>query len=101
MVYLTPPGRVEHRGGNHPLFGRLKLTRGVSLLKEDGVYRQVQYPTAEEIDAAEAAYLGGHVYEVPIDEVIALDGAGYGDYVTYLFEYGMDIFGVGPYGGEA
>jgi len=57
----------------HPLFGRLSITRGVSLLKESGVYRQVDGPSAEEIANADITYLGGHVYEIDAGEAEPAD----------------------------
>lgn len=96
MATFTPPGRVEHRG-NHPLFGRLRFTQGVSLLKEGGIYRQVEIPTYEELVAADVTYVGGHTYEIGPDEAAALIAAGYGDYIDFGIQYGP--YGLGPYGG--
>lgn len=50
---------------------------GVTVLKEDGTYRMKRFPTIDEIAAADAAYLGGHIYEVDEDEATALVAAGY------------------------
>jgi len=79
---FSPPGRLEHWPVMHPLFGRLSIMRGVSLLKESGVYRQTSEPLAEEIAAAEITYLGGHVYEVTAEEAAALTAAGYGNWMV-------------------
>lgn len=79
---FTPPGRLERRGGTHPLFARMSIVRGVSLLKTDGLYEQVQYPTAEQVDAADITYLGGHVYSIDSAEAADLTSAGYGDWIT-------------------
>lgn len=86
MYLFTPPGRLEHTGINHSLFGRMSLKRGVSLLKEDGSYRQVADPTAEEVASADVAYLGGHMYVIDDAEVVALTTAGYGEWVTEVGE---------------
>lgn len=96
---FTPPGRIE-RHGTHPLFGRLTLTRGVSLLKVGGLYRQVIDPSDEEIVAADIAYIGGHVYAVSNTEAAALIAAGYGEWVTNpnARGYGAGKFGVGQFG---
>ena len=81
MSRFSPPGRLERWPVVHPLFGRMSITRGVSLLKESGIYRQVDGPSAEEIAAADVAYLGGHVYEIDAAEVAALTAGGYGAWI--------------------
>lgn len=95
---FTPPGRVE-LFGDHPLFGRLPITRGVSLLKEGTTYRQVEDPSAEEVEAADAAYLGGHVYTINGSAAADLDAAGYGAWLTQV-GFGSGIYGSGIYGGN-
>lgn len=107
MIYFTPPSRLEHRG-KHPLFGRLLFRQGVSVLKESGGYRQVENPTDEECAAADAVYLGGHVYVVSAEEAESLDSAGYGAYLDGYYgdpggptPYGFGPYGAGPYGGTA
>lgn len=105
VAYLfSPPGRLERRGG-HPLFGRLSYPVGVSLLKEDGLFRQVEIPSPEEIEAADAAYIGGHDYIITdADEAQDLIDAGYGEWIRdYGYGsglYGEGVYGAGFYGGE-
>lgn len=99
MVYFTPPGRDEHRG-NHPLFGRLLFTQGVSLLKEDGFYRQVENPTDEEVAAAEKVYFGGREHDLTFEESVSLTDAGYGNWIL-TGPYGDGVYGAGAYGGAA
>lgn len=99
MYLFTPPSVLERTGINHPLFGRIRLAQGVSLLKEGGLYRQQRNPSTEEITAADIAYLGGHVYWVSVAEAHSLDTAGYGDFVFQTgHEYGSGAYGEGPYG---
>lgn len=100
MATFSPPGRLERRG-NHPLFGRLSRPVGVSLLKEDGFYRQVENPSNEEVAAAEEAFLGGFRYEITSAQADALTLAGYGDWVSgdVLVTYGDGLYGAGNYGG--
>ena len=98
MSRFSPPGRLERWLGTHPLFGRMSIMRGVSLLKESGVYRQTPEPSAEEIAAAEITYLGGHVYEIGAAEVLALIEAGYWDWVV-ADVYGSGVYGADTYGG--
>jgi len=100
VTYLfTPPSRVEHSGEKHPLWGRMRLNYGVSLLKKDGLYRQIEGPTSEEATAADVYYIGGHVYTVTQGEADELINAGYDTFVVWQQFYGMDDYGLGPYGG--
>lgn len=114
MAYLfIPPGRVEHHG-THPLFGRLTLNRGMSLVKTGGYYRQVSNPSDEDVAAAEVFYLGGHVYTVSDTAAADLRAAGYGEWLSPVVGpnppdpgggtetsglYGEDEYGAGAYGG--
>ena len=98
MSRFSPPGRLERWGVAHPLFGRMSIMRGVSLLKESGIYRQTSEPLAEEITAAEFTYLGGHVYEISAAEALALTAAGYGNWMV-VDVYGSGVYGAGTYGG--
>jgi hypothetical protein len=95
LYLFNPPGRVERRGEHH-FFGRLRLTQGLSLLKVDGFYRQVQDPSAEDVEAAQAAYLGGHRCLVSNAEATLLNSAGYGDWLTEV-GYGTGAYGVGNF----
>jgi hypothetical protein len=60
------------------LFVRVKLTRGITVLNNGGLYAAVRYPTQDEIAAATAAYQGGHEYEVTDEVRAALIAAGIG-----------------------
>lgn len=86
MSYLfTPPTRTErvprHLAANG-LIARLRWETGVTVLKEGGFYRQVVEPTAEECEAADAAYPGGRSYAITSAERDALVAAGYGAYIS-------------------
>lgn len=100
MRLFVPPGRLVRRQVDHPLFGRMRQMDGVTVLKEDGLYRQVQNPTPEEIEAAEAAYVGGHEYVISIEEADALTAAGYGEWIDAEYGYGAGDYGEGLYGGH-
>lgn len=107
-IYLFTPTTVYERiVSRHPLFGRMSLHRGVSLLRNGGIYRQVRNPGDEQIAAAEVAYVGGHVYEVSDEEAGRLREAGYGEWLALKptrpgpgAPYGTGAYGEGPYGGE-
>lgn len=75
--YFTPPTVNEGPAGANKLFYRYKLARGITVLKENGVYRQTRYPFTTELAQAEAAYVGGHKYEVSAAEKTSLEAAGY------------------------
>lgn len=95
---FTPPVEKFYLSDTHPLFRRVPLYVGTTILKENGMYRQVPYPVGtEEIDAAEVTYLGGHEYELTDQEVEDLTAAGYGAYIIGG-GYGQDAYGMGLYG---
>jgi len=78
MAYrFTTPTVSEGPAGEGRLFSRYRLVRGVSVLKIDGQYYQVRFPSAEEVQAAQVAYIGGYSYIVDAIEKAALEAAGY------------------------
>lgn len=81
MPFFTTPA-VREKWGRHRLFSRIGLDRGVTVLKNDGAYTQVSDPDPEDITAADAAYIGGRIYEISEDEADDLTEAGYGDYIS-------------------
>jgi hypothetical protein len=68
---------MEGPAGYNKLHYRMKLKRGISVLKENGVYRETRYPYIDELKAAEAYYLGGSRHEVTLAEKQSLEAAGY------------------------
>lgn len=81
VFVFTPPTYTERWPVDDVFFRRLTVRRSVSVLKESGFYRQAESPSAEEITAADVAYLGGHAYPVDEAEVLALTAAGYGEFI--------------------
>jgi hypothetical protein len=78
MAYrFTTPTVSEGPAGEGRLFGRYRLVRGITVLKVDGEYYEVRFPSSEEVDAADEAYIGGYSYEVSLGEKTALEAAGY------------------------
>jgi hypothetical protein len=80
-VTFSPPGVEGIRDTTHPLFARMHVDRGVSVLKIGGFYRQVEEPSTEDLLSATEVYLGGHEYRIPQyigDDLVA---AGYGPYI--------------------
>jgi hypothetical protein len=87
-----------------PLFLRVKLTRGISILEgPPGVYRAARFPTQDEIAASQPhMFMGGHEYEVDDATRTALLASGVVDssnFSTTSSLYGMGLYGDGPYGG--
>lgn len=78
MAYrFTTPTISEGPAGEGPLFERFRLVRGITVLRIDGEYFQVRFPSSEEVQAAEVAYIGGYSYEVDEAEKTRLEAAGY------------------------
>ena len=78
MAYkFTTPTISEGPAGEGRLFSRYRLVRGISVLKTNGVYTETRYPSSEEVEAADIAYIGGYTYEVDATEKAALEAAGY------------------------
>lgn len=75
--YFTTPTISEGPLGEGPLFGRYRLVRGITVLKSNNVYTEVRYPSSEEVEAADIAYIGGYRYEVSSSEKASLEAAGY------------------------
>ena len=76
-IFRTPTILEEMEGEYHPLFSRIKIEKGITVLKNNGVYTEIRYPSSEEWVAADIAYLGGIDYEVDSTEKAALEAAGY------------------------
>ena len=79
MAYrFTTPQVLENPGGDyHPLFSSIKIPVGITVLKIDGTYYEIRYPSSEEVADADIAYIGGYSYEVSESEKYALQAAGY------------------------
>jgi len=75
--FFTTPTVSEGPLAEGPLFSRYRLTKGVSVIKVDGEYYELREPSSEEVEAAEAFYLGGITYEVSLEEKTSLEAAGY------------------------
>lgn len=78
MAYrFTTPTVSEGPAAEGRLFSRFRLVRGVTVLKVDGQYYEIRYPSSEEVAAADVAYMGGYSYTVDATEKAALEAAGY------------------------
>lgn len=79
-TFRTPTVEEGPASWENPLFERVQLSRGISILEgPPGTFRAVRFPTQDEIAASHPGfYQGGHEYTV--DDVIkaALIAAGIG-----------------------
>jgi hypothetical protein len=57
-VFETPIVR-EGPAGGHRLFYFYKLDRGITIIRDNGVYRQVRYLVDEDLQNYQEVYLGG------------------------------------------
>lgn len=75
--FATPTIRENPGGTYHPLFSRIEIPVGITVLKKDGEYYEVRYPSEEEMLDADIAYLGGITHTVSAEEKADLEAAGY------------------------
>lgn len=74
---FRPPTTTEPLGGGG-LFRFYRRKVGIALLVTGSAVVEKRHPTTDELDAADAYYLGGHVYEIGDAAAAVLVGAGYG-----------------------
>ena len=76
-VFETPIVR-EGPAGGHRLFYFYKLNRGISIVKDAGVYKQVRYLVDEDLRSYQEVYLGGNKHIVDETTKAALIAGGVG-----------------------
>jgi hypothetical protein len=64
--------------GVQRLFTFYKLTRGISIIRVNGTYRQVRYPYDGDLETYQEVYLGGSKYTVDDATKAALIAGGVG-----------------------
>jgi len=74
-VFETPIVR-EGPAGGHRLFHFYKLNRGISIVKDAGVYKQVRYLVDEDLRSYQEVYLGGNKHIVDETTKAALIAGG-------------------------
>lgn len=95
----------EAPAGLDPLFHRVTLARGITILEgPPGTYRAVRFPTQDEqFASAPALYMGGHEYVVNDATRAALIAGGIGvtsaNFSIPPGGYGYGGYGQGAYGG--
>lgn len=78
MAYIfKTPTISEGPAAGGRLFSRFRLVRAITVLKINGEYYEIRYPSAEEVAAADIAYIGGGTYPVDAAEKVSLEAAGY------------------------
>ena len=85
MAYeFTPPTVEEGPLGGGPLFGRYRLARGITVMRNNGVWSEQRFVTQEDELAADVCYRGGYKY--PLTDVARADliAAGYGAYIAIV-----------------
>jgi hypothetical protein len=73
---FEPPIVREGPAGGHRLFEFYKLNRGISIVKDNGTYRQVRYLTDEDLRSYQEVYLGGNKHIVSETTKAALIAGG-------------------------
>ena len=74
-IFETPIVR-EGPSGGHRLFEFYKLNVGISIVKDNGTYRQVRYLTDEDLRSYQEVYLGGNKHVVSATTRAALITGG-------------------------
>ena len=74
-VFETPIMR-EGPAGGHRLFHFYKLNRGISIVKDNGTYRQVRFLQDEDLRSYQEVYLGGNKHIVDETTKAALIAGG-------------------------
>lgn len=82
-TFVTPTV-PEGPAGGHRLFDFYTLDRGVTVIKKNGNYSQVRYPSQLLLESVDAYWLGGTTNVVSNEEAASLTAAGYGDYLTEI-----------------
>ncbi len=76
--YLTTPTEEYGPAGGGRLFIRYRLERGVSLMRNAGVWTTTTFPTEDVMKAADLFYLGGRTYEISQGTYTELIAQGFG-----------------------
>lgn len=104
LFYFTTPAIRERRFlRRHRLWDRMYLDRGVSILRFGDAYQVVENPGTEDMESADALFIGGRTYLISEDEALRLQAAGYGDWVSdgpvSASDVDFTMLGASVYGG--
>jgi hypothetical protein len=78
--YFLTPTVSEGPAGGGRLFVRFRLTRGVTVMRVQGVWQEIRYPTEDQTALADAGFLfrGGYKNYINNVQRTELINAGYG-----------------------
>ena len=81
--YFLPPTVSEGPAGGGRLFIRFRLTRGVTVMRTNGVWSEIRYPTEDQTRAADPGYVftGGYKNYINAQQVTELTAQGYGSMI--------------------
>lgn len=77
--WQSPHPGWQYRGGNTL---RYRIGIAATVLRVDGVWRNVYDPPEALVDAADRVYRGGRFHVISSAEAAELTAAGYGAYIT-------------------
>ena len=76
--FKPPKGNRQPFSQKDRLWMRLRFDTGLTLIKwPDGSYQTVENVSDDQIEQASIVYIGGHEYDVSVEEVVDLTAAGY------------------------
>lgn len=103
--FVTPTRPVRYSGNvkGARLWARMHIDVGRSVLRFGSSWRLIDEPSAEDIETADVAFIGGRIYAISDAQAASLQAAGYGHWVTddtgvHLPEIDYSLYGVGEYG---
>ena len=78
--YFLTPTVSEGPAGGGRWFVRFRLTRGITVMRVQGVWQEIRYPTEDQTALADAGFLfrGGYKNYITDAQRTALIDAGYG-----------------------
>jgi len=78
--YFLPPTVEEGPAGGGRLFIRFRLSRGVTVMRVNGVWQEIRYPTEDQTALADHGFLfrGGYKHYLTDVQRTELINAGYG-----------------------
>ena len=85
MPYIfTTPTTSEGPAGGGRLFIRFRLTRGITVMRVQGTWQEIRYPTEDQTGAADPGYVfkGGYKNYVTAQQRTELIAAGYANYLS-------------------
>ena len=74
---FTPPTYEEKNVNAGRLLSWYRTTRGFTVVKENGQFRNIIFVPSELFDTAERVYQGGYTYQITDQEAAELIAAGY------------------------